>query len=85
MEAGFLNSDFKPINMTQAQQKAFAIGMGLECGFFRKHLKPFKTYWDVENLGQVHIEGHSEDSIKKIKLLFSSTTRQKMHEIIYGK
>lgn len=86
VEAGFLNSDFKPTNnMTQAQQRAFAIGMGLECGFFGKHLKPFKTYWGVENLGQVHIEGHSEDSIKKIKLLFSTDTRQKMQEKIYGK
>lgn len=83
--AGLLDSDFMPIGLTQAQKKAFAIGMGLECGFFGKHLKPFKAYWGVDNLGQVHIEAHSEESIKNIKRLFSAPTRQKMQEIIYGK
>lgn len=83
--AGLLDADFMPIGLTQAQKKAFAIGMGLECGFFGKHLKPFKTYWGVDNLGQVHIEAHSEESIKNIKRLFSAPTRQKMQEIIYGK
>lgn len=86
IDAGFLDSNYKPVDkMTQAQQKAFAIGLGLECGFFGKHLKPFKKYWGVENLGQVKIEGHSEDSIKQIKMLFSPTTRQNMERKMYGK
>lgn len=86
IDAGLLDSHYKPTpQMTRAQQKAFAIGMGLECGFFGKHLKPFKTYWGVDNLGQVHIEAHSEESIKNIKRLFSAPTRQKMQDIIYGK
>ncbi len=67
-----------PINMTQAQMRAFAIGMGIECKFYGKHLKPFKEYWGIENLGQVHIEAHSEDSIKEIKMLFSANTRTEM-------
>ena len=86
IDAGLLDSNYKPTpQMTRAQQKAFAIGMGLECGFFGKHLKPFKEYWGVKNLGQVKLESYAESSIERVKMLFSATTRQKMQEKMYGK
>lgn len=83
--AGLLDSDFMPIGLTQAQKKAFAIGMGIECGFYGRHFAPFVKFWGVKHLAQVKFEAHSEDSIKKIKLLFNPTTRQKMQKIIDGK
>ena len=85
IDANILDTNYKPNNLTQAQMKAFAIGMGIECNFYKKHLKPFEDYWNIKRLAQVKIEAHSEDSIKSIKLLFSHSTRQKMQEIIYGK
>jgi len=85
VDANILDSNYMPINLTQAQMKTFAIGMGIECNFYGKHLKPFQDYWHVKRLAQVKIEAHSEDSMKEIKRLFSLSTRQKMQKIIYGK
>lgn len=86
IEVGLLDDNYMPVeNTTQAQMKAFAIGMGIECGFYGRHFAPFVKFWGVKYLAQVKFEAHSEDSIKKVKLIFNSTTRQRMQKIIDGK